>query len=261
MEEVDFHPEDRAEEGEVLVAPLEGFDAHFQAKAAWSLERIVKEARAKGLPATLGAKDIREGGWSFYALRFKHGNRDIVLIRKNSPTRGLSAANKFMTKLVGNELRPVPEPLVAFDHTADLLVINKKVYVLRPQQAEQLFVDAEAVKKRAPQTVKKFEGGLKAKLSTPTSVAVERVCSKNAFVARRVERLIVGGNLESITAAKVRKALPNAGLGEDAFGKSGPLQADTDVQAKILIEIAADLYYQPRFTDASRRVGSYRTIS
>jgi hypothetical protein len=117
------------------------------------------------------------------------------------------------------------------------------------------------VKKRAPQTAKKFGAGLGASLSAPTALAVERVCSHNAFTARRVERLVEGANLSAVTAPEVRNALPDAGLPKDAFGKRGALKADTDVQATILIEIAADLYYQPRFADPSRRVGSYRNVS
>lgn len=61
-------------------------------------------------------------------------------------------------------------------------------------------------------------------------------------------------------APKVRSALPDVGLSADAFGKSGALKAESDAMAKILIEIAADFYYQPRFADPSRRVGSYRTV-
>lgn len=259
--EIPFHPEDSPEEGEILVGALAGFDSNYQAKASWSLERTVKAIRAPGLPELLGAADLAGGSWSFYALRLKEGNHDLVLIRAKSPTYGLGTAGKVLTKLIGNELRPVPEPLVGFDHTADVLVADQKVYVLAPSRAERLFVDAEEVKSRAQQTARKFSAGLSASLSGSTAIAVERVCSHNAFTVRRVERLIEGGNLGTVTAAQVREALPDAGLPKDAFGKKGSLEAETDVQAKILIEIAADLYYQPRFAGPSRRVGSFRDVS
>lgn len=256
-----FHPEDSPEEMEILTGGLAGFDSNYQEKASWSLERTARAIRAPGLPELLGATDLSEGSWSFYALRLKENGHDVVLIRSKSPTYGLSTTNKFLTKLIGNELRPIPEPLVGFDHDADLLVVDKEVYLLAPRRAERLFVDAEEVKKRAPQTAKKFGTGLGASISASTALAVERVCSHNAFTARRVERLIEGGNLSAVTGPAVRKALPDAGLPEDAFGKKGPLKAATDVQAKILIEIAADLFYQPRFAGPSRRVGSYRNVS
>lgn len=256
-----FHPEDKAEDMEILTGGLEGFDSNYQENASWSLERTVKAIRATGLPSLLGAKDLTGGGWSFYALRLKEGSRDIVLVRSKSPTYGLSNTGKVFTKLVGNELRPVPEPLVSFDHDADLLIVNKKVYVLVPGQAERLFVDADEVKRRAPQTAKKFGAGLSASLSAPTALAVERICSHNARTARRVERLIQDGNLGAVSAPEVRNALPDAGLPKDAFGKRGALKAETDAMAKILIEVAADLYYQPRFASLSRRVGSFRNVS
>lgn len=256
-----FHPEDSAEEMEILTGNLRGFDSNYQEKASWSLERTVKAIRATGLPELLGAKDLNEGAWSFYALRLKERGHDIVLVRSKSPTYGLGATNKILTKLIGNELRPVPEPLVGFDHDADLLVVDEKVYVLAPSRAERLFVDAEEVKRRAPQTAKRFGAALGASLSAPTALAVERVCSHNAFTARRVERLIESGNLSAVTGPEVRNALPDAGLPKDAFGKRGALKADTDAQATVLIEIVADLYYQPRFAGPSRRVGSYRNVS
>jgi hypothetical protein len=258
--EVPFHPEDLAEEGEILAGALAGFDSNYQEKASWSLERTVEAIRASGLPELLGAADLVAGSWSFYALRLKEAGHDVVLVRAKSPTYGLGTAGKVLTKLIGNELRPVPEPLVGFDHAADVVVVDQKVYVAAPVRAERLFVDAEEVKSRAPQTAKKFDSGLGASLSASTALAVERVCSHNAFTARRVERLIEGGNLGAVSAPEVRQALPDAGLPEDAFGRRGPLEAETDVQAKILIEIAADLYYQPRFAGPSRRVGSFRDV-
>src|ERR1700709_1350948 len=78
-----FHPEDRAEDGEILSGKLKGFDQNYQAKAAWSLERTVDESRASGVPTVLGAKDVAEGGWSFYALRLKEKASDTVLIRSH----------------------------------------------------------------------------------------------------------------------------------------------------------------------------------
>ena len=258
---IPFHPEDSAEDGEILTGELSGFDSNYQDKAPWSIERTVKEIRSTGLPDLLGAKDLSDGAWSFYALRFKDGGNDVVLVRGKSPTYGLGNSGKVLTKLIGNELRPVPEPLVGFDYSADLLIVDEAVYVLDPERIERIFVDAEEVKKRAPQTAQKFGAGIAASLSPPTSLAVERICSHNAFTARRVERLIKDGNLGAVTAPEVREALPDAGLPRDTFGQRGALRAETDAQAKILIEITADLYYQPRFADPSRRVGSYRNVS
>lgn len=260
-ESIPFHPEDSAEEGEILTGDLSGFDSNYQDKAPWSIERTVKEIRATGLPNLLGAKDLSDGAWSFYALRLKEGGHDAVLVRGKSPTYGLGSAGKVLTKLIGNELRPVPEPLVGFDYSADLLIVDEAVYVLDPDRIERIFVDAEEVKKRAPQTAQKFGAGIAASLSPPTALAVERICSHNAFTARRVERLIKDGNLGAVTAPEVREALPDAGLPKNAFGQRGALKAETDAQAKILIEITADLYYQPRFAGPSRRVGSYRNVS
>ncbi len=260
QEEVPFHADDQAEDHEVLVAPLAKFDEHYQVKAPWSIERAAEEIRAAGLPEPLTAANIANGHWSFYAIRVVVASHDVVAIRAKSPTYGLAGHNKLVTKFVGSELKPVTEPLLAFDRSADILVVDKKVYVISPRNAERLLVDAEVVKKRAPKTAKKFRGGLQAKLADPTALAIERVCSRNAFAARRVERLVAEGALSNVTAAEVRAALPESGLPKDSFGKTGPLRADSDDAATILIEIAADLYYQPRFASPARRVGSYRAV-
>lgn len=259
--EAKFHPEDDGDDDSVLVAPLKGFDDYFQPQARWSLERVVKEIRATGIPETLGAGEITGGGWTFYAVRVADEKRDLVAVRAKSPTYGLDTHSKLVTRFIGNELKPIGEPLLSFDHFADLLVVKKKVYVLNPRLAEKLLVDAEAMKKRAPDLARKFGEGVAAKLQAATIEAVERVCSHSALAGRRVERLNRELDLSRVTAASIREALPDASLPKDAFGKGGPISVSTDAQAKVLIEIAADLYYQPRHEDASRRVGSYRRLS
>ncbi len=260
LTQVTFHPDDEAASDEVLASPLKGFDAWFQEKATWSLERTVGEIRRKTLPETLGQTEIRDGRWSFYAIRVVKPGANVVAVRAKSPSWGLSSEGKLLTAFVGTQLKPVTEPLIAFDHSADILVVGQTVFVLNPRIAERLLVDAEAVKARAPETAASFKAQLGASLSAPTVVAVQRVCSHNANVARRVERLIRDEALSRVTAAEVRTALPDAGLAKTDFGKSGPLQAATDNQATVLIDIAADLYYQPRFDQAPRRVAAYRKI-
>lgn len=259
-EEVPFHPDDEAEPTEVLVADLEKFDDLFQPQAAWSLERAIDEIRDGGLPETLDAGQIRDGGWSFYVVRARLGKSDAVIVRSKSPTYGLDSRGKFVTALVGAKLRPVSDPLIAFDYSADILVVDKKVFVLNPPAAERLLVDANAVKARAPKAAASFKAQLGAPVDGPTMDWVERVCSHNAIIGRRVERLIRDGGLANVTAAGVRAALPNAGLSKTAFGKSGSLRVRTDDQAKVLIDICADLYYQPRFDSSPRRVAAYRKL-
>ncbi len=260
LTEVPFHPDDEADDHEVLTNKLKGFDSWFQEKAAWSLERTVKEVRQTGLPESLGGNEIRNGGWSFYVIHVVKSDADVVAVRAKSPTWGLSSEGKLLTAFIGTQLKPVTEPLIAFDHRADILVVGQKVYVLSPRSAERLLIDADAVKARAPETAASFKAQLGAKLTAPTVTAVERICSHNANIARRVERLIRDEALGKVTAAEVRAALPDAGLAKTDFGRSGPLQAVTDGHATVLIDIAADLYYQPRFDASPRRVASYRKI-
>lgn len=258
-DEVSFHPDDEAEPHEVLTTALKGFDQWFQDQAPWSLERVVAELRGKRLPTPLDAAGIREGGWSFYAIRGTVDGSDAVLVRGKSPTWGLGP-DKLITWFAGTQLKPLDEPLVTFDHAADVIVIDDKVFLVDPRRVERLFVDADAVKARAGDTADAFARNLGARLTPTTTAAIHSVCSRNANVARRVERLNRDGALSRVSAERVRAALPDALLGKDDFGKSGPLRADTDAHAITLINIAADLYYQPRFEDAPRRVAIYRSL-
>jgi hypothetical protein len=259
-EPVSFHPDDLAADDEILVSPLKGFDAWFQDQALWSLERAVREIRAAGSPATLTSAGIVQGKWSFYVVRSTVDAKDVIIVRAKAPSWGLSGQNRLLTKVVGDELKLVDEPLIAFDRTADLVVVDQQVHVVDPRASERLLIDADAVKDRAEQTAAAFRGKLRATLSPKTLTAVERVCSNNANVARRVERLTRDTELSRVTAAKVRAALKDAGLPTNAFGSSGPLKAVSDRDATILVDIAADLYYQPRFADAPRRVAAYRKV-
>lgn len=257
---VAFHPDDIPDDGEILVAELKGFDSWFQPQAPWSLERAVAEIRATGSPLTLKASGITQGAWSFYVIRSKVGQNDSVVVRAKSPSWGLKGESRLLTKFVGSELKLVQEPLVAFDRTADLVVIGSKVFVLDPRACERLLVDADAVKRRAPQAVATFKQKMDAGLTSKTVDAVVRVCSNDANIARRVERLTRDGGLSTVTATEVRSALPDAGLTANDFGPSGPLQAVTDQHATVLVDIVADLYYQPRFSTSPRRVAAYRQV-
>jgi hypothetical protein len=257
---VQFHPDDLAGHGEVLVAPLQNFDQFFQPDAPWSLERAVDEVRASGSPATLGAAAVRGGGWSFYVIRTKVEAKDVVAVRAQSPTYGLKAQAKVITRFVGEELKLVKEPLVAFDEKAEALVVDATVYVLKPRQLESLLIDADAVKARAPQTAAAFEQGLGAPLAAATVAAVERVCSRNANVARRLERILRDADLALVTSDELRAALPDAGHALGDFGSGAAIDAASDVLATLLIDVAADLYYQPRFSAAPRRVAVYRRV-
>jgi hypothetical protein len=258
--EIAYHPDDLLDDHEVMVVPLKGFDQLFQQNAPWSLERAVEELRRPKLPTPLDQNGIRDGHWSFYAVRAAVDGTDVILVRAKSPTYGLGT-DKFVTALFGTQLKPIREPVIAFDHSADLMVVGSKVYVLSPRPIERLFIDADAIKRRAPQIASSFASKVSAALTSKTVNAIEAVISKNANVGRRVERLTRDGALARVTAAEVRAALPDAGLPGDAFGRSGPLQAVTDGFATVLIDIAADLYYQPRFDNAPRRVAAYRKVS
>jgi Domain of unknown function (DUF4868) len=257
--EIDFNPDDRAGADEVLTGQLKGFDNWFQAQARWSLERAVDEIRNPGLPVPLDADQIRHGGWSFYIIRTEIDGTDVIVVRAKKPNWGLGDG-KFIGAIIGTHLQPVEEPLLSFDRQADLIVVGDKVFVVNADAAERLFVDAEAVKRRAPETTQKFGQGIGARLSAPTLDAVQAVISRNAIVGRRVEKLLRAGNLGNVTAAGVRAALAEAGLQSGDFGTSGALQAVTEDHATKLIEIAADLYYQPRFEQTSRKVGAWRRV-
>lgn len=256
--EIPFDADDDPDTGEVLTADLSGFDAHFQPDAQWSLERVVAEIRAPSPPDPLTASEIRNGGWSFYAIRAPAGSGDVIIVRGRSPTWGFS--ERLITRLVGTELRPLSQPLIAFDRNADLVIIADKVFVLNPSRAESLFVDADAVKARAADTVAALTRQLPAGLSDATADALVRLCSKNANVARRVERLLRAGTLSRVNAPGVRAALPDAGLDASAFGDRGDLRAESEAAAQILVDVIADLYYQPRFDAPSRRVAAFRRV-
>ena len=261
QDQIDYHPDDRPEKEEVLARPLAGFDDLFQAHATWSLERLVKAARATGAPATLTGKQISDGSWTFYAFRAVIDGKDVVQVRRISPTYGLDPSSKLFTVVVGNQVKPVDSPLLSFEDHADLLVIDDSVYVISPERAEALFVDSAAIKARAPDIAANFKSKLKAGITADSANAIERVCSHDSRLGRKVERLIKGGGLGKVTTPAVRRALPDAGLEPDAFGNTGLLKAESDERARTLIGIAADLFYQPRFETTPRRVGSYRRIT
>lgn len=259
-EEVDFHPDDLPDDNEVLVADLRGFDSWFQAQAPWSLERAIREMRRAQLPPVLTASGVAGGDWGFYLVRSRVKGSDVVVVRARSPTWGLKREHKLIAAIVGDELRPVDEPLLSFDHAADLVVIDDAVYVFEPRKIERLLIDAQAVKDRAPEIAASLELKLPARMAPETITAIEAACSHNANIARRVERIVRDQGLSGVTASRIRDALPDAGFSRSAFGASGPLRVRSPRHATVLIDIIADLYYQPRFTNAPRRVAAYRLV-
>lgn len=260
--QITYDPDDAPGTGEVMVHPLLGIDAEFQPKAPWSLENAIAAISKTGKPSLLDKGEVAGGGWSFYALRAGVDGKAAVAIRATTPTRSLTQRNRFITHLVGNELRPVQGPMIGIDHSVDAVVYDGTVYIFKPQRLELLFVDAEEIKRRAPAIVAKFTQGLQASLSTGAATWIEKACSENSNVGRRVERLNRTASLGSMTIAKLRSGLPDAKLEAKDFGASSKVIDVASLDHAIaLVDIAADLYYQPRFESTSRKVASFRRLS
>lgn len=117
------------------------------------------------------------------------------------------------------------------------------------------------MKARAPQIASKFVGGLKAPVSAATSTWIEKVCSENSNVGRRVERLNRTADLSAMTVKSLRAGLRDAKLGKNAFGTAAStIDVSNADHAIALIDIAADLYWKPRFERGSRRATSFRRL-
>ncbi|MTD44866.1 hypothetical protein GKE82_11330 [Conexibacter sp. W3-3-2] len=258
--QIAFSVNDIVVDGEIMVAPLEDFDDHFQPDAPWSFERAVIEIRRQQLPDLLGESDIRTGRWSFYLTRLR-GTPDIVTVRGQSPTFGLQSRNKFRAMLAGNQLKAVEGPLVAFELGADAIVVDDTVYVAHPQRLEARFVDGDEVKRRAPDAVVAFNEAIDADLTSTAIDAIIHVASSNVHVARRVQQLVREGTLGHVTTEALRAGVGVTGLGGDAFGTTGPIDVATPEAATVLVELAADLYYQPVFDPSPRRVAAYRRVT
>lgn len=259
---ITYDPDDAPGPDEVMTQALSGIDKAFQPAAPWSLERAAKAAATPGKPAFIGKTEILDGGWTFYALRAGVGGKAAVVIRATSPTRALKHGNRVITHFVGGELRPMKDPLIAVDHDADAVIVGGVVYIFRPQRLERLLIDAAEIKARAPQIVAKFAKDLAAPLSAAAATWVEKACSHDSIVGRRVERLNRTAILGSMTAAKLRAGMPAAKLPKGAFGSSASIIDVANLDHAIaLVDIAADLYYQPRFEKTSRKVASFRRIT
>jgi hypothetical protein len=260
-EQIAYDPDDTPQAGEVMVRPLVGTDALFQPNAAWSLERANTTLAKRGKPANLTRTDVTDGEWTFYTARAGVNGKPATIIRSASPTRALKHANRVITQLYGNELRPVKNPLLGIDHEADALIINGTLYVFKPQSLERLLIDAAEVKRRAHQIATTFTGGLKASVSSATETWIEKVCSDNSIVGRRVERLNRNAELGSMDVASLRAGLRDARVDKNAFGTAASVINVTSADHAIaLIDIAADLYWKPRFEKGSRKAMSFRRL-
>ena len=261
LKPVNYDPDDSPQSGEVMTRALAGIDTEFQQAAAWSLERTLKEITKGGKSATISRGEVDAGLWSFYALHATVDGAGATVIRATSPTRALKHDNRFIAQFTGGELRPITTPLIGLDYQAEAVVARGTVYIFHPQTLERLLIDADEVKARAPQTTTKFAAGIAATLSSSTATWIEKACSQNSNVGRRVERLNRGARLGSMTAAKLRDGLKDAKLSPGTFGaKGGPIEVGSLDHAIALVDIAADLYYQPRFELNSRRVASFRRL-
>lgn len=259
---IPYDPDYAPEPGEVMTHPLRGIDQQFQKTAAWSLERTQKEIASNGLPVTISENELDDGSWSFYAMHSVDDRTGVTLIRARGPTHGLKHTNRVITQFIGGELRPFKDPLIGLDHEAEAVIAGATVYIFQPQRLERLLVDADKVKARAPQIATKFGAGVAASLGRGTTKWIKEACAQNANVGRRVERLNRYADLGLMTAGALRAGLAHAQLRADAFG-TNPSRIDVDSvdHAIALIDIAADLYYQPRFEKNPRRVASFRRLA
>jgi hypothetical protein len=256
-----YDPDDTPQVGEVMKHALAGIDNEFQPAAPWSLERAVKQIRAQGRPTVVDSRELTEGRWTFYVLRADFRGQVATVIRATSPTRSLKPTSRTLARFVGGELKPVREPLVGVDHDADAVVLDGTVYIFKPQRIERLFIDADEIKSRAPQIVRKFSGLLQAQLSSTAETWIEKACSENSIVGRRVERLSRTGDLSTVTVSLLRDGLKDAKLARGDFGtRRDEISIGSQDHAIALVDIAADLYYQPRFEKNSRKVASFRRL-
>jgi hypothetical protein len=258
---VKYDPDDIPSSGEVMTHALAGIDSEFQQAAAWSLERTVKEITRGGRRTNIGRSEIDHGRWTFYALHATVDGSGVTVVRGTSPTRALKHDGKWIAQFTGGELKPIRQPLIGIDYKAEAVVADGTVYIFAPQALERLLIDADEIKSRASQISARFESGLAAKLSVTTATCIETACSKNSIVGRRVERMNRTANLASMTEAKLREGLKDAHLPPKTFGAAGkPIDITSLDDAHVLIDIAADLYYQPRFEQTGRRVAAFRRL-
>lgn len=258
---VAYDPDDAPGAAEVMTADLKGIDQEFQPAAPWSLERAAAAIAKQGKPTVITKSEIAGGGWTFYALRADADGQPATVIRATSPTRALKHGSRVITRFVGNELQLMRDPLIGLDHDADAVILGDTVYIFKPQRLERLLIDADEIKSRAPQIAAKFATGVSAALSPGTATWIEKACSHNSNVGRRVERLNRTGALSSMTVNKLRAGLPAAKLPKTAFGSNAStIEVANLDHAVALIDIAADLYYQPRFEATSRKVAQFRRM-
>ena len=258
---VTYDPDDAPAANEVMTADLEGIDEEFQPAAAWSLERAAAAIAKRGKPTVITKAEIARGSWTFYVLRAGAGGNPATVIRATSPTRALKHGSRVITRFVGNELQLMKDPLIGLEHDADAVIIGDTVYIFRPQRLERLLIDADEIKSRAPQIATKFAKGLSASLTPAATTWIEKACSQNSNVGRRVERLNRTGALQGMTTKKLRAGLSAAKLPKSAFGADAVKVDISNLDhAVALIDIAADLYYQPRFEATSRKVAQFRRI-
>ena len=227
------------------------------ARRGVDLERAQTAVTKSGRPQYLTAASVA-ASWSFYVLQAATDGGAASVIRATSPTRALKFS-RLITRFVGGQLEVMEDPLVGVDFDADAVVIGPTVHIFQPQRIERLFIDAEEIEKRAPQITAKFAAGIGAKLSPQTTTWIEKVCSENSNVGRRVERMNRTARLSTMSVDELREGLADAKLSDDTFGK-----AKTRLEREgclALIDIAADLYYQPRFEANSRKVAQYRRAS
>jgi hypothetical protein len=258
---IKYDPDDTPDSSEVMTRALQGIDSEFQSSAAWSLERTVKEITKGGKPVPISKGEIDQGLWSFYALHAAVDGTDATVIRATSPTRALKHDSRLIAQFTSGELRPIKTPLIGIDYRAEAIVASGTVYIFHPQTLERLLIDADEMKARAPLISAKFSTGIGAKLSTATETWIEKACSQNSNVGRRVERMNRTASLSAMTAKELRAGLRDAKLPKTTFGSNPTtIELGSLDHAIALVDIAADLYYQPRFETNSRKVASFRRI-
>ena len=199
---------------------------------------LLEELRLGASLPLIGPGELRKRTLALYALLIGNDpDSRAIFVRKGNP---VSLATKSVVAVFDDTLTRVTQPILAFDPTFDVILLESSVWVLNQKNFESLFKESDAVLARTSEWVDQLNQVLPI-TSDSKDWLVDRL-RQNSVMRRKVQSILRSGYLPKLTPDTLRSKMAIHGLVADNLLKDGSLVFNKDTERDLLLLLNEDLW-------------------
>jgi hypothetical protein len=199
---------------------------------------LLEELRLGASLPLIGPGELRKRTLALYALVIGNDpDSRAIFVRKGNP---VSLATKSVVAVFDDTLTRVTQPILAFDPTFDVILLESSVWVLNQKNFESLFKESDAVLARTSEWVDQLNQVLPI-TSDSKDWLVDRL-RQNSVMRRKVQSILRSEYLPKLTPDMLRSKMAVHGLVAGNLLKDGSLVFNKDTERDLLLLLNEDLW-------------------